>query len=97
MQELGILDAPTASPFTMESVGGNHGETVSAASGVAGNDMPGFGGDEVLDESDEAERGEAMSMNSGKGEDIGGNGEGTSRRRSSFRNTEQIELETVNK
>lgn len=27
-QELGILDAPTASPFTMESVGGNHGEVV---------------------------------------------------------------------
>jgi hypothetical protein len=25
-QELGVLDAPTASPFTMESVGGNHGQ-----------------------------------------------------------------------
>lgn len=25
-EELGILDAPTASPFTMVSVGGNHGE-----------------------------------------------------------------------
>lgn len=27
-EELGWLDAPTASPFTMESVGGNHGEVV---------------------------------------------------------------------
>jgi hypothetical protein len=27
-EELGILDAPTASPFTMESVGGNHGQVV---------------------------------------------------------------------
>lgn len=25
-EELGVLDAPTASPFTMESVGGNYGE-----------------------------------------------------------------------
>ncbi|KAI9759935.1 MAG: hypothetical protein M4579_001968 [Chaenotheca gracillima] len=28
-EELAILDAPTASPFTMESVGGNHGEDPS--------------------------------------------------------------------
>ncbi|KAH7117681.1 HCO3 transporter family-domain-containing protein [Dendryphion nanum] len=41
-EELSILDAPTASPFTMESVGGNHGEVL--------------GGDEA-GESDEAERG----------------------------------------
>ncbi|KAL6705228.1 hypothetical protein ACN47E_007188 [Coniothyrium glycines] len=33
-QELGVLDAPTASPFTMESVGGNHGEVVDT--GAAG-------------------------------------------------------------
>jgi hypothetical protein len=30
--ELNILDAPTASPFTMESVGGNHGQSAEASS-----------------------------------------------------------------
>jgi hypothetical protein len=47
-QELGLLDAPTASPFTMESVGGNHGQIVEddTSSGA-------------LEGSDEAERGEA--------------------------------------
>jgi hypothetical protein len=51
-EELGVLDAPTASPFTMESVGGNHGEAVvplevenGMSSGV---------------ESSDAERGEGM-------------------------------------
>lgn len=33
--ELAILDAPTASPFTMESVGGNHGQEVGGGSEVA--------------------------------------------------------------
>jgi hypothetical protein len=42
--ELRILDAPTASPFTMESVGGNHGEVVEETS------------DGVFGESGEAER-----------------------------------------
>ncbi len=42
--ELKILDAPTASPFTMESVGGNHGEVHNDSS------------DETLEE---AERGES--------------------------------------
>jgi hypothetical protein len=41
IQELGILDGPTASPFTMESVGGNHGEVAE----------PG-----VLDEAERGER-----------------------------------------
>lgn len=37
-QELGILDAPTASPFTMESVGGMYGgEVVDADDGAPGN------------------------------------------------------------
>jgi hypothetical protein len=44
-EELGLLDAPTASPFTMESVGGNHGQVVDP---VANN--------QVLE--DAAERGE---------------------------------------
>jgi hypothetical protein len=47
-QELGLLDAPTASPFTMESVGGNHGQIVE------GDTSSG-----ALEGSDEAERGEA--------------------------------------
>lgn len=42
--ELNILDAPTASPFTMESVGGNHGQAAEASS------------NELLEE---AERGES--------------------------------------
>ncbi|KAI9877067.1 MAG: hypothetical protein M1830_004895 [Pleopsidium flavum] len=33
-EELGILDAPTASPFTMESVGGNFGEDVLPSVGA---------------------------------------------------------------
>jgi hypothetical protein len=45
-EELGILDAPTASPFTMESVGGNHGQVVEPVVD-----------DRTLQESDEAERG----------------------------------------
>ncbi|KAF2006222.1 hypothetical protein P154DRAFT_603655 [Amniculicola lignicola CBS 123094] len=49
-EELGVLDQPTASPFTMESVGGNHGEVVGEGS---------TGGSGV-DESDEVERGEAV-------------------------------------
>ncbi|KAF9700925.1 hypothetical protein EKO04_000012 [Ascochyta lentis] len=43
-EELSVLDAPTASPFTMESVGGNHGQG------------SGGGSDETLEE---AERGES--------------------------------------
>ncbi|KAF2464635.1 uncharacterized protein BDR25DRAFT_296604 [Lindgomyces ingoldianus] len=96
-QELSILDAPTASPFTMESVGGNHGETIECS--TSGAPLPGFGGQDVLDESDEAERGEVGSMKIGKDdEDQGmGNGEGASRRRSSFRSPVQIELEHLTK
>ncbi|EOA88622.1 uncharacterized protein SETTUDRAFT_176663 [Exserohilum turcica Et28A] len=37
-QELGILDAPTASPFTMESVGGNHGEAEKGESRLSVGD-----------------------------------------------------------
>ncbi|KAF2711152.1 hypothetical protein K504DRAFT_376464 [Pleomassaria siparia CBS 279.74] len=92
--ELARLDAPTASPFTMESVGGNHGEDVAPT-------MPGFGGATVLEESDEAERGEAGSMDISKdgleSPEAGNNGEGPSRRRGSFRREEEggIELASL--
>ncbi|KAL8667182.1 MAG: hypothetical protein Q9202_000754 [Teloschistes flavicans] len=57
-EELSILDAPTASPFTMESVGGNYGEVVNAASdGAGGIDRPQTA--ERRDEDDSIERGEA--------------------------------------
>jgi hypothetical protein len=80
-EELNLLDAPTASPFTMESVGGNHGETVERT-------------EEVLSGSDEAERGERSSAEFGKDgiEETGGAGEGPSRRRGSFRREEGIEM-----
>jgi len=68
-EELGMLDAPTASPFTMESVGGNHGEIVEPEQDLG-----------VLGDSDEAERGERSAEKEKSGEL-----EGPSRRRSSFR------------
>ncbi|KAI2623424.1 HCO3 transporter family-domain-containing protein [Xylaria nigripes] len=37
-QELGILDAPTASPFTMESVGGVYGAAVAEPDGMGQHD-----------------------------------------------------------
>lgn len=64
-----MLDAPTASPFTMESVGGNHGEIVEPEQDLG-----------VLGDSDEAERGERSAEKEKSGEL-----EGPSRRRSSFR------------
>ncbi|KAI1325351.1 HCO3 transporter family-domain-containing protein [Xylariaceae sp. FL0255] len=36
--ELGVLDAPTASPFTMESVGGSYGGVVESPLGASGDD-----------------------------------------------------------
>jgi hypothetical protein len=84
VEELNLLDAPTASPFTMESVGGNHGEMVDS-------------GEEALTEGDEAERGERSSTeieNDGI-EETGGAGEGPSRRRGSFRREEGVELGRV--
>ncbi|KAL8714127.1 MAG: hypothetical protein Q9220_001855 [cf. Caloplaca sp. 1 TL-2023] len=55
-EELAILDAPTASPFTMESVGGNFGENV---------DTPHHGTVESdrMNEDDKSERGEVSSGN----------------------------------
>ena len=55
-EELAALDAPTASPFTMESVGGNFGEDVD----VDGTLVPSPAGAERKKEEDEiVERGEA--------------------------------------
>ncbi|KAH7411612.1 HCO3 transporter family-domain-containing protein [Phaeosphaeria sp. MPI-PUGE-AT-0046c] len=45
-EELSILDAPTASPFTMESVGGNHGQVIEPTPAES-----------MLQQSDEVERG----------------------------------------
>ena len=51
-----MLDAPTASPFTMESVGGNFGDEV----GMDGTAVPSPAGVGTKEEEDEiVERGEA--------------------------------------
>ncbi|KAL9100114.1 MAG: hypothetical protein Q9163_004475 [Psora crenata] len=55
-EELSLLDAPTASPFTMESVGGNYGEVVNTLPLGA---MPVEGHQET----DSVERGEAFDQN----------------------------------
>jgi hypothetical protein len=91
-QELGILDAPTASPFTMESVGGNHGEMVGT-SGVGTESQA------VIDENDEVERGEAGNDRmSGVREDGRGDTEGAERRRrSSGRGGVGIEMDSLTK
>ncbi|KAI4262478.1 MAG: hypothetical protein L6R42_002349 [Xanthoria sp. 1 TBL-2021] len=63
-EELSILDAPTASPFTMESVGGNYGEEVSDLHGATNvNERP--GSSERRDEDDSTERGEAAGKSAG--------------------------------
>ena len=54
-EELEVLDAPTASPFTMESVGGNFGEEVD----VDGIVVPSPVGAERKEEDEIVERGEA--------------------------------------
>ena len=70
-EELAALDAPTASPFTMESVGGTHGfeddsdEAVASGANGSSNGGDGVFGESPLDYSDSAvedsdlERGEA--------------------------------------
>ncbi|KAL8734637.1 MAG: hypothetical protein Q9181_003121 [Wetmoreana brouardii] len=63
-EELSILDAPTASPFTMESVGGNHGEDAgSIPDGPGETDRP--QPSEKHNEDDTIERGEAGETTSG--------------------------------
>lgn len=51
--ELNILDAPTASPFTMESVGGNHGQLAEASS------------NELLEEAERCESGGVLRQRRG--------------------------------
>ncbi|KAF2092321.1 hypothetical protein K490DRAFT_70922 [Saccharata proteae CBS 121410] len=82
-EELSVLDAPTASPFTMESVGGNHGEEIADANenvGMSGGLVERDGSaSSPVEESDEAERGQAPGL---LGKELM---EGRSVRRSSFR------------
>ncbi|KAF2232956.1 hypothetical protein EV356DRAFT_449262 [Viridothelium virens] len=62
-EELAVLDAPTASPFTMESVGGNYGEDAGEAVAQREREMRGANGESVEEgerRSDEAERGEGL-------------------------------------
>lgn len=75
-EELNVLDAPTASPFTMESVGGTHGlEEESVDLTATGTEDPSGGGNGVLRgrpssspesavEEDDLERGEAYELQS---------------------------------
>ncbi|KAL9055763.1 MAG: hypothetical protein Q9206_003013 [Seirophora lacunosa] len=71
-QELSILDAPTASPFTMESVGGNFGEDVDALRRSTGMDR--LDASDRLDVQDSTERGEAKSLHRRYSRRSGGNG-----------------------
>ncbi|KAF2031667.1 hypothetical protein EK21DRAFT_62799 [Setomelanomma holmii] len=79
-EELGMLDAPTASPFTMESVGGNHGQIIEPEVD-----------NQVLEDSDEAERGEARSLGDGPREKVS-EPEGVTRGRASFRSADGEEI-----
>lgn len=87
-EELAVLDAPTASPFTMESVGGVHGdETPPVVGGPNDVTGPGTSGSSSspIEEGDEAERGEAHGVKRGLGADLGKEGS----RRRSFRGQEK--------
>ncbi|KAI8943405.1 hypothetical protein NX059_001417 [Plenodomus lindquistii] len=77
-EELGLLDAPTASPFTMESVGGNHGEIIP-------DERTG-----VLEDSDEAERGERKSM-----EDVHETTDASRRRNNGMRDNSSVETDGI--
>ncbi len=63
-EELSLLDAPTASPFTMENVGGNFGEVADALRHGAG-EMERREAPDGLQVEDSTERGEAGSKRSG--------------------------------
>lgn len=87
-EELGVLDAPTASPFTMESVGGNHGEVVEV--GTSGTGTPAGG---VIGHSNEAERGETGGLI--VGEEGRPNVEGSGRRKGHSGTGEEVELDDM--
>ncbi|KAF2280374.1 uncharacterized protein EI97DRAFT_491800 [Westerdykella ornata] len=91
-QELSILDAPTASPFTMESVGGNYEEVDEGIGSGSGERTP-APGQEGFRRSGEVERGLAgVVFEEGRR-----NAEGTSRRRASMRTPETLELDNMTK
>ncbi|KAI2641685.1 HCO3 transporter family-domain-containing protein [Hypomontagnella submonticulosa] len=76
--ELGILDAPTASPFTMESVGGSYAAPVAATAGaqegVRGGVVEGTGGDATETEGAGGRKSEEALAEEGRGravEDVG--------------------------
>ncbi|KAK5170808.1 hypothetical protein LTR04_003397 [Oleoguttula sp. CCFEE 6159] len=83
-EELRILDAPTASPFTMESVGGNFGEDVDETIGD-GRDDDCEAPKDAVQEGDELERGEAPGLRAP--------GMGRGMRRTSFRHEEPDAIE----
>ncbi|MCJ1432168.1 hypothetical protein MMC27_001524 [Xylographa pallens] len=60
-EELSILDAPTASPFTMESVGGNfeEGQSIPPVSGDMGTNANSANVLDTFENNDSIERGEA--------------------------------------
>lgn len=96
LEELHILDAPTASPFTMESCGGIHGADselpTGITTGITTSGSPHSNGSATpIEQGDEAERGEANGpINFLKPE--------TGPRRRSFRQPEKedaIELDSI--
>ncbi len=105
-EELNILDAPTASPFTMISVGGNHGEDISnLPSGANSGNAPAHerpaGTDQFFtaDDNDELERGEgskvkqrqpSFKLEGADGDAIEMQRPGMSRRRSQSRQTRSV-------
>lgn len=84
VEELAILDGPTASPFTMVNVGGNYGEEAETGSGDGEGDREGSGGVMIGDEG-AAERGEGSVKRRGsvRGERIELQNHGMSRRSTS--------------
>jgi len=92
-EELAVLDAPTASPFTMESVGGNHGERLEEPLRA---DQMREGLESPIEEADEAEKGEAPGAMPGL--ELAGRSGPPPKRRTSFRSEdgpESIELVRV--
>ena len=59
-EELAALDEPTASPFTMESVGGNFGEELEEK--TSGDTTPNKDKDALPNGSEQVERGEAHGL-----------------------------------
>jgi hypothetical protein len=83
MEELSILDAPTASPFTMISVGGNYGEDGEAETVATGHSSgQGASGDEEVFATKGSDSEEAAERGEGPGEGMKRRGSKRSDRRS---------------